>query len=79
MAEPKGQAMVLSADEPHIPDVPAVDGTAYREEIIQTIDDYRFKLGEQKMDRKKIQNRLKLLKMRDEAIDGIGGHPFGIR
>ena len=62
--------MVLTKDEPHLSDIPVTDGLAYREEIVQTIDDYRYKLGEQKMDRKKIQNRLKLLKMRDEAIDG---------
>ena len=37
----------------------------YRQEIVQTIDEYILKLKSQKMDRRRIRNRLKLLQMRE--------------
>jgi hypothetical protein len=42
----------------------------YRREIIQTIDEYRGRLKNQRMDRRKIHNRLRLLQMRDQVGNG---------
>ncbi len=38
----------------------------YREEIVKTIDEYENKMKNQKMDRRKIHSRLRLLQMRDQ-------------
>jgi hypothetical protein len=46
-------------------DVPDTASSEYRLEIIQTIDEYILKLKSQKMDRRRIRNRLKLLQMRE--------------
>jgi F0F1-type ATP synthase epsilon subunit len=46
-------------------DAPEIAGSEYRQEIIQTIDEYIRKLKNQKMDRRRIRNRLKLLQMRE--------------
>jgi hypothetical protein len=45
-------------------------GSDYRREIIQTIDEYRSKLKNQRMDRRKIHNRLRLLQMREQVGNG---------
>lgn len=46
-------------------------GKTYRQEILTTIDEYQNRIKNQKMDRKKIHNRLRLLQMRDQ-INGTG-------
>jgi len=70
MSEAKGQQVILSKDGGRIGDLSVPASAEYREEIINTIDDYRYKIQNQRMDRTRIKNRLKLLKMRDEAMDG---------
>jgi len=69
MSGPKEQQMVVRNDRGLMPNVSISVSPAYREEIIQTIDSYREKIKNQRMDRNKIQNRLKLLKMREEASE----------
>jgi hypothetical protein len=44
-------------------------GSAYRQDIIQTIDQYKEKIENQKMDRKRIINRLKLLQMKKNVYE----------
>jgi hypothetical protein len=67
MSGPKEQQMVVSNDQSLTPNLAISVSASYREEIIQTIDNYREKIKNQRMDRNKIQSRLKLLKMREEA------------
>ncbi len=43
------------------------DNSSYRKEIVKNIDELGRKLNDQKADRRSIQNRLKLLKMREDA------------
>jgi uncharacterized membrane protein len=52
-----------------VPDVPSTVRSAYRQEIIQTIDQYEEKIENQKKDRKRIINRLKLLQMKKKVYD----------
>ncbi len=49
------------------PDVICTETSAYRNEIIQAIDSYQEKLKDQRMDKNKIKNRLKLLQIREKA------------
>jgi hypothetical protein len=44
-------------------------GSAYRQEIIQTIDKYRKKIENQRIDRQRIKNHLKLLQMREKVYE----------
>ncbi len=67
MSGPKEQQVVVRDDTGLVPNMSISVSPTYREEIIQTIDNYREKIKNQRMDRSKIQNRLKLLKMREEA------------
>ena len=69
MSEGKGRQVTLSKDGGQLGDKALVSSAEYREEIINTIDDYRYRLQNQQMDRTRIKNRLKLLKMRDEAME----------
>lgn len=46
---------------------PSVEST-YSLELIQTIDEYQNKLKVQRMDRRKIHNRLRLLQMREQIV-----------
>ncbi len=69
MSGPKEQQMVVSNGKGLMPNMSISVSATYREEIIQTIDNYREKIKNQRMDRNKIQNRLKLLKMREEASE----------
>ena len=64
-----GKEIVLSSDGDQVPDVPGTVRSAYRQDIIQTIDQYKEKIDNQKMDKKRIINRLKLLKMRKNVYD----------
>ncbi len=64
-----GKEMVLSSDGNPIPYVHCTVGSAYRQEIIQTIDKYRKKIENQRIDRKGIKNRLKLLQMREKVYE----------
>lgn len=64
-----GKEMVLSSDDDQVPDVPSTVTSAYRQDIIQTIDQYKEKIENQKMDRKRIINRLKLLQMRKNVYE----------
>jgi hypothetical protein len=69
MSEGKGRQVTLSNSGGQLGDKSLVSSAEYREEIINTIDDYRYKIQSQRMDRTRIKNRLKLLKMRDEAME----------
>ena len=69
MSEGKGRQVTLSQDGGRLGDMTVACSAEYREEIISTIDDYRYKIQNQRMDRTRIKNRLKLLKMRDEAME----------
>ena len=69
MSEAKGQQVVVSKNGGQLGDLTIPSSAEYREEIINTIDDYRYKIQNQRMDRTRIKNRLKLLKMRDEAME----------
>jgi len=46
---------------------PSVE-SSYSLELIQTIDEYRNKLKVQRIDRRKIHNRLRLLQMREQIV-----------
>jgi hypothetical protein len=52
-----------------IPDVCSNVRSAYRQEIIQTIDKYRKKIKNQRIDRQGIKNLLKLLQMRKKVYE----------
>lgn len=52
-------------DKSLLSDTPDTASSEYRQEIIQTIDEYISKLKNQRMDRRRIRNRLKLLQMRE--------------
>ena len=64
-----GKEIALSSDGDQVPDVPSTVSSAYRQDIIQTIDQYKEKIENQKMDRKRIINRLKLLQMRKNVYE----------
>jgi curved DNA-binding protein CbpA len=64
-----GKDIILSSDGDQVPDVPSTVTSAYRQDIIQTIDQYKEKIENQKMDRKRIINRLKLLQMRKNVYE----------
>lgn len=69
MSEGEGRQVTLSNNVGRLGDMSVACSAEYREEIISTIDDYRYKIQNQRMDRTRIKNRLKLLKMRDEAME----------
>ena len=69
MSDVKGHQVTLSKNDNRLGDMTVACSPEYREEIINTIDDYRYKIQNQRMDRTRIKNRLKLLKMRDEAME----------
>jgi len=69
MSEGKGRQVTLSQKGGRLGDISVPCSAEYREEIISTIDDYRYKIQNQRMDRTRIKNRLLLLKMRDEAME----------
>jgi DnaJ-domain-containing protein 1 len=52
-----------------IPDVCSNVKSAYRQEIIQTIDKYRKKMKNQRIDRQGIKNLLKLFQMREKVYE----------
>ncbi|MEE8553951.1 MAG: hypothetical protein V3S72_11680 [Desulfobacterales bacterium] len=64
-----GKEIVLSSDGDQVPDVPSTVRSAYRQDIIQIIDQYKEKMDNQKKDRKRIINRLKLLQMRKNVYE----------
>jgi uncharacterized membrane protein len=64
-----GKEIALSSDGDQVPDVPSTVRSAYRQEIIQTIDQYEEKIENQKKDRKRIINRLRLLQMKKKVYD----------
>ncbi len=64
-----GKEIALSSDGDQVPDVPSTMRSAYRQEIIQTIDQYEEKIENQKKDRKRIINRLKLLQMKKKVYE----------
>ncbi len=51
------------------PDVIYTKTSTYRNEIIQTIDRFRAKLRDQRMDKNKIKNRFKLLQMKERVYE----------
>jgi hypothetical protein len=69
MPEQKGREMVLSGDSNSMPDVLSTEISAYRKEVVQIIDRYSEKLNDQKMNRNRVKNRLKLLQMKDRALN----------
>ncbi len=69
MPEQKGREMVRSGDSNSMPDMLSTDISVYKQEVVHIIDRYSDKLKNQKMNRKRVRNRLKLLQMRDKAIN----------
>jgi hypothetical protein len=68
MPEQEGREVIIS-DSSSAPDVICTETSAYRNEIIQTIDRFRDKLRDQRMDKNKIKNRLKLLQMKERVYE----------
>ncbi len=64
-----GKEMVLRSDGDPMPAIHSTVRSAYRQEIIQTIDKYRKKIENQRIDRQGIKNRHKLLQMREEVYE----------
>lgn len=67
MPNQKGGEADVSNKKNQGPDVICTETSAYRNEIIQAIDSYQEKIKDQRMDKNKIKNRLKLLQMREKA------------
>ncbi len=68
MPEQEGREVIVS-DRSSTPDVICTETSAYRNEILQTIDRYRDKLKDQRMDKNKIKHRLKLLQMKESVYE----------
>lgn len=67
MTEKEGEAVDVKNNKEALSDVICTESSAYRNEIIETIDAYQDKLKNQRMNKNKIKNRLKLLQMREKA------------
>jgi len=67
MTDFRGKEISLGHDKSRRSDAPDTASSEYRQEIIQTIDEYISKLKNQRMDRRRIRNRLKLLQMRERV------------
>ena len=67
MGVTEGPHKLISSDN-IIPDASILQNRMYRDEIITSIDELRIKLASRKVDKKGIQNNLKLMKMRKEAV-----------
>ncbi|MHC4639278.1 MAG: hypothetical protein ACYTBV_17510 [Planctomycetota bacterium] len=68
MPEHELQEVVLSNRDSTL-DAICTDTSGYRNEIIQTIDGFRDKLTDQRMDKNKIKNHLKLLQMKERVCE----------
>lgn len=69
MAVTEGPHKLISSDrEKTIQENTMSNSRMYRDEIIKNIDELRRKLASRKVDKKGIQNNLKLMKMREEAV-----------
>ncbi|UCH22401.1 MAG: hypothetical protein JSU83_03945 [Deltaproteobacteria bacterium] len=67
MPEKEGEGVDVNSNKDTMSDVICTESSAYRNEIIETIDTYQDKLKNQRMNKNKIKNRLKLLQMREKA------------
>lgn len=63
---PKPESEDVSEKSP-APDVICTETTAYRNEIVETIDGYLQKLKNQGMNKNKIKNRLRLLQLKEKT------------
>jgi hypothetical protein len=71
MPKAKKQNIVMNDTKGQVKQGSTNVSKTYRQEILKTIDEYQDRIKNQKMDRKKIHNRLRLLQMRDQ-INGNG-------
>lgn len=69
MTKQEGSEVVLDKDKSSKPEVICTETSAYRNEIVETINMYQKKLKDQSMDKNKIKNRLKLLQMKEKVFE----------
>jgi hypothetical protein len=69
MSKQEGPEVVLNKKTSPKPEVICTETSAYRNEIIETINMYQEKLKDQSMDKNKIKNRLKLLQMKEKVYE----------
>ena len=69
MNKQEGPEVVLNKETNPKPEVICTETSAYRNEIIETINMYQEKLKDQGMDKNKIKNRLKLLQMKEKVFE----------
>jgi len=66
MPKVKNQNNIMTDNKSQTANESSTVSKTYREEIVKTIDEYENKMKNQKMDRRKIHSRLRLLQMRDQ-------------
>ena len=69
MNKQEGPEVVLDEETGSKPEVICTEASAYKNEIIETINMYQEKLKDQSMDKNKIKNRLKLLQMKEKIYE----------
>ena len=69
MTKQEGPEVVVDKESGQKPEVICTETSAYRNEIIDTIEMYQEKLKDQSMDKNKIKNRLKLLQMKEKVFE----------
>ena len=69
MTKHEGPEVVVDKESSQKPEVICTETSAYRNEIIDTIEMYQAKLKDQSMDKNKIKNRLKLLQMKEKVFE----------
>jgi hypothetical protein len=65
MSKAEKQNIIMNDTEGQVTQKSTTVSQTYRQEILSTIDEYQNRIKNQKMDRKKIHNRLRLIQMRD--------------
>lgn len=76
MSKANKQKTIMNDTKGEVTQESITAGKTYRQEILKTIDEYQNRIKNQKMDRKKIHNRLRLLQMRDQL--NVNGSPTDI-